>query len=227
MKQHTPYGPYERFFKRPLDILCALAALIVFCWLYAIVAILVRVKLGKPVLFTQERPGKDEKIFKLYKFRTMTDQRDDKGELLPDEVRLTRFGRLLRSTSLDELPEAFNILKGDMSVVGPRPLLVRYLPRYNAFQRRRHEVRPGLSGLAQVHGRNGISWDEKFKLDVEYVDSVTFLADVRIVLLTVMKAVKREGINAGEQTMPEFFADAELAGATSEQAVGLMDDHEV
>lgn len=204
--KHKPYGPYERFFKRPIDICCALAAIIVFCWLYLIVAILVRVKLGSPVLFTQDRPGKDEKIFKLYKFRTMTDARDENGELLPDDVRLTKFGRLLRSTSLDELPEAFNILKGDMSVIGPRPLLVKYLPLYNKEQKRRHEVRPGLSGYAQVNGRNAVSWEEKFKLDVEYVDHITFFGDVRIIFSTVLKAfVKREGISSETAaTMEEF-----------------------
>ncbi len=206
MREHHPYGPYERWFKRPFDICCALAALIVFCWLYILVAILVRIKLGSPVLFTQERPGKDEKIFKLYKFRTMTDARDGNGELLPDDVRLTRFGRLLRSTSLDELPEAFNILKGDMSVVGPRPLLVEYLPLYNEEQRRRHEVRPGLSGYAQVNGRNTVTWEEKFTLDVEYVDRVTFLGDVKIILQTVWKAFgKREGISSQTAATMEPF----------------------
>lgn len=209
--KHKPYGPYERFFKRPIDICCALAAIIVFCWLYIIVAILVRVKLGSPVLFTQDRPGKDEKIFKLYKFRTMTDARDENGNLLPDDVRLTKFGKLLRSTSLDELPEAFNILKGDMSVIGPRPLLVKYLPLYNEEQRRRHEVRPGLSGYAQVNGRNAVSWEEKFKLDVEYVDHITFLGDVHIIFSTVMKAfVKREGISSETAaTMEEFRGNNE------------------
>ena len=205
MQPHRPYGPYERFFKRPVDILCALAALIVFCWLYALVAILVRVKLGSPVLFTQDRPGQNEKIFKLYKFRTMTDARDENGALLPDDVRLTKFGRFLRSTSLDELPEAFNILKGDMSVIGPRPLLVDYLPRYSPEQRRRHEVRPGLSGYAQVHGRNAVSWEEKFAMDVEYVDHITFPGDAKIVFETVAKAVKREGISGeGTATMEAF-----------------------
>lgn len=204
--KHKPYGLYERFFKRALDIFCSLMALLVFWWLYVIVAILVRVKLGSPVLFTQDRPGKDEKIFKLYKFRTMTDARDESGNLLPDDVRLTKFGKLLRSTSLDELPEVFNILKGDMSIIGPRPLLVKYLPLYNEEQKRRHEVRPGLSGYAQVNGRNSVSWEEKFRMDVEYVDHVTFVGDVKIILGTVLKAfVKREGINSETAaTMEEF-----------------------
>lgn len=207
MTEHRPYGPYERWFKRPLDILCALAALIVFGWLYLLVALLVRVKLGKPVLFVQERPGRNEKIFKLYKFRSMTDARDETGALLPDDVRLTRFGKLLRATSLDELPEAFNILKGDMSVVGPRPLLVKYLPLYNETQRRRHEVRPGLSGYAQVHGRNTVSWEEKFAYDVTYVDHVTFWTDVKIVFQTVWKAFgKREGISSETAATMEFFS---------------------
>lgn len=198
---------YKKYFKRVFDICCALAALIVFGWLYIIVAILVRVKLGSPVLFRQERPGLNGKIFTLYKFRTMTDKRDDDGNLLPDELRLTRFGRLLRKTSLDELPEAFNILFGDMSVVGPRPLLVRYLDRYNEHQARRHEVRPGLSGLAQISGRNAISWEEKFDLDVSYVDNVSFMLDIKIIVLTVWKAFfKEEGISAeGQATMGEFM----------------------
>lgn len=204
--KHRPYGLYERFFKRTLDIFCSCMALLVFWWLYVIVAILVRVKLGSPVLFTQDRPGKDEKIFKLYKFRTMTDARDENGNLLPDDVRLTKFGKLLRSTSLDELPEVFNILKGDMSIIGPRPLLVKYLSLYNEEQKRRHEVRPGLSGYAQVNGRNSVSWEEKFRMDVEYVDHVTFVGDVKIILGTVLKAfVKREGINSETAaTMEEF-----------------------
>lgn len=207
MKQiHKPYGPYEKYFKRPIDMICALLAIVVFGWLYILVAILVRVKLGSPVLFKQERPGKDEKIFKLYKFRTMTDAKDAEGNLLPDEVRLTKFGKWLRATSLDELPEAFNILKGDMSVLGPRPLLVKYLPLYSEEQHRRHEVRPGLSGYAQVHGRNTVSWEEKFKMDVEYVDRITFRGDVKIIWNTVMKAfVKREGISSETcATMEEF-----------------------
>lgn len=205
--KHKPYGPYEKYFKRPLDILCALAALIVFSWLYIIVAILVRIKLGSPVIFKQPRPGKDEKIFNLYKFRSMTDERDENGELLPDEVRLTKFGKLLRATSLDELPEAFNIIKGDMSVVGPRPLLVQYLPRYNAEQHHRHEVRPGLSGYAQVHGRNTVSWEDKFAMDVWYANHVSFLGDVKIILQTIGTAfVKQEGISsATAATMEEFM----------------------
>ena len=176
---------YERYIKRLLDIICALAALIVFGWLYIIVAILVRVKLGSPVLFTQPRPGKDEKIFKLYKFRTMTDARDENGKLLPDDVRLTKFGKALRSTSLDELPEAFNILKGDMSVIGPRPQLVRDMVFMTPEQRLRHTVRPGLSGLAQTRGRNALSWDGKLETDLEYIQHVTFLGDLKIIFDTV------------------------------------------
>lgn len=207
--EHRPYGPYEKYFKRPLDLLCGLAAVIVFAWLYLLVAVLVRIKLGSPVLFTQERPGRDETIFKLYKFRSMTDARDENGELLPDEVRLTKFGRMLRATSLDELPEAFNIIKGDMSVIGPRPLLVKYLPRYSPEQHRRHEVRPGLSGYAQVHGRNAVSWQEKFRMDVEYVDHITFLGDLKIIWDTVVTAfVKRDGISSETSaTMEEFMGN--------------------
>ena len=205
MKKHKAHGFYEKYAKRPLDILCALAAIIVFCWLYLLVAILVRCKLGSPIIFKQERPGKDGKIFKLYKFRTMTDEKDENGQLLPDNVRLTKFGKFLRSTSLDELPEAFNILKGDMSVIGPRPLLVEYLPLYSEKQSRRHEVRPGLSGYAQVHGRNAVSWNEKFDLDVEYVDNITFLGDVKIIVTTVLKAVKREGISSESSVTVEPF----------------------
>lgn len=204
--KHKPYGPYERFFKRPIDIFCALAAIIVFSWLYIIVAILVRVKLGSPVIFKQDRPGKDEKIFKLYKFRTMTDAKDENGNLLPDEVRLTKFGKMLRATSLDELPEAFNILKGDMSVVGPRPLLVQYLPLYNEEQKHRHDVRPGLTGLAQVNGRNAITWEAKFKYDVEYVNRITFLGDLKILVDTVLKAfIKQDGISSETSATMEVF----------------------
>lgn len=211
--KHKPYGPYEKYFKRPVDLFCGLAAVIVFWWLYLILAILVRLKLGSPVLFTQERPGKDEKIFKLYKFRTMTDERDENGNLLPDEVRLTRFGKMLRATSLDELPEAFNIIKGEMSVIGPRPLLVRYLPRYSQEQHRRHEVRPGLSGYAQVHGRNAVSWQDKFRMDVEYVDHITFLGDLKIIWDSVMVAfVRRDGISSETSvTMEEFMGNETAA----------------
>lgn len=200
------HRPYEKYFKRPFDLLCGFAALTVFCWLYIILAIIIRIKLGSPILFTQERPGKDEKIFKLYKFRTMTDEKDENGKLLPDEMRLTRFGKMLRATSLDEIPEVFNIIKGDMSVVGPRPLLVKYLPLYSEEQKHRHDVRPGLSGHAQVNGRNSVSWEEKFKLDVEYVYNITFLGDLKIIFCTVRKAfIKREGISSQTSvTMEEF-----------------------
>lgn len=186
---------YERFVKRPLDIICALLAIICFCWLYAIVAILVKIKFGSPVLFKQMRPGFNEKIFPLYKFRTMTDERDENGELLPDEVRLTKFGKWLRSTSLDELPEAFNILNGTMSVIGPRPQLVRDMVFMTPDQRRRHCVKPGLSGQAQVNGRNGISWEEKLDWDLKYIEKITFIGDLRIIGQTVMKAfIKQEGV---------------------------------
>lgn len=204
---HRPYGVYERFFKRPLDFVCGLAAVVVFCWLYLIVAILVRVKLGSPILFTQERPGKDEKIFKLYKFRTMTDARDENGNLLPDEVRLTKFGRMLRATSLDELPEAFNIIKGDMSVIGPRPLLISYLPWYSEQERHRHDVRPGLSGLAQVNGRNFVDWNHRLAFDVEYVNRITFIGDMRIIMQTVLKFVKKEDIAVDTNKVEPNFAE--------------------
>ena len=206
--QHKPYGLYEKYFKRVFDLFCGVAALLVFWWLYIIIAILVRVKLGSPVLFCQERAGKDEKIFKLYKFRTMTDERDEDGNLLPDMQRLTSFGKFLRNSSLDELPEVFNILNGTLSVVGPRPLLVKYLPLYTEKQHRRHEVRAGLSGYAQVNGRNSMSWEEKFDLDVEYVDHITFIGDIKIIFQTVFKAfLKQEGIDSKETktvTMEEF-----------------------
>lgn len=198
-------GIYRRTLKRPMDILLSLCAIIVLSPVMLIIAILVRIKLGSPVLFKQPRPGLNEKIFMLYKFRTMTDERDEHGELLPDEKRLTPFGQFLRSTSLDELPELFNILKGDMSLVGPRPLLVQYLPLYNDHQRRRHEVRPGLSGLAQINGRNAITWEQKFELDVQYVDNITFLGDWKIILLTLIKVFKREGISSQNAATMEYF----------------------
>lgn len=204
-KEHKSKGIYELYFKRLLDIVCAIAALAAFWWLYIIVAVLVKIKLGSPILFRQERPGKNGKIFLLYKFRTMTDERDAAGELLPDEVRLTSFGKMLRATSLDELPEVFNILKGDMSIVGPRPLLVQYLPLYNEFQKRRHEVRSGLTGYAQVHGRNAITWEEKFRLDVYYVDNISLWGDIKIVLDTVKIAIKREGISSETSVTMEPF----------------------
>ena len=203
--KHIP-GFYEKYIKRPQDFCCALLAIIVLSPIMGITALLVRVKLGSPVIFKQERPGLHGKIFTLYKFRTMTDARGSNGELLPDEVRLTRFGKLLRSTSLDELPELVNMLKGDMSVVGPRPLFVRYLLRYNEHQARRHEVRPGFTGLAQVNGRNAISWEDKFDLDVKYVDHITFLGDWKIIFKTVWTVLKREGISSeASVTMEEFM----------------------
>ena len=204
-------GIYEKYIKRILDVVFSAIALFVLSPLLCIVTILVWIKLGRPVIFRQERPGKinsktgSEEIFSLYKFRTMTDQRDTEGNLLPDEVRLTRFGKLLRSTSLDELPELYNILRGDMSFVGPRPLLVKYLPLYSEEQRHRHDVRPGITGLAQVNGRNGISWEEKFKCDIKYIENLSFYEDIRIVLKTILVVFKKEGINSDTSvTMEEF-----------------------
>ncbi|MCC2256049.1 sugar transferase [Ruminococcus sp. CLA-AA-H200] len=210
--KHRP-GFYEKYIKRPQDFCCALLAIIVLSPVMAIVAAMVRLKLGSPVIFKQERPGLNEEIFTLYKFRTMTDKKDKDGNLLPDEERLTRFGKILRSTSLDELPELFNILNGDMAVVGPRPLLVRYLPLYNEHQARRHEVRPGFTGYAQVNGRNSISWEEKFDMDVEYVEHVTFLGDWKIILQTVKTVLKREGISSESSvTMEEFKGTTSKVG---------------
>lgn len=194
-----------KYIKRILDIISSLLAIIILSPLLAVTAVLVKTKLGSPVLFKQERPGKDEKIFTLMKFRTMTDERDENGELLPDEFRLTKFGKFLRSTSIDELPELFNILKGDMSVIGPRPLLVEYIPRYNEHQHRRHKVRPGLSGWAQVNGRNTVSWEDKFDMDVHYVDNYSFAMDVKILFMTVLNVLKKEGISSETSATMEVF----------------------
>ena len=196
---------YKNFIKRPMDLILSLIALIVLSPALLATALLVRFKIGSPVLFKQNRPGLNEKIFTLYKFRTMTDERDQNGELLPDSVRLTRFGKFLRSTSLDELPELWNIIRGDMSIIGPRPLLVQYLPLYNEYQRRRHQVRPGLSGLAQVSGRNAISWENKFSLDVEYVENMSFIGDWKIIFFTIKKVFFREGINSDISVTMEPF----------------------
>lgn len=211
MKENKKPQFYRRYIKHPMDMVLSFAAIILLSPVILTVAILVRIKLGSPVLFRQKRPGLHGKIFTIYKFRTMTDQRDENGVLLPDDIRLTRFGKFLRSSSLDELPELFNILKGDMSIIGPRPLLVQYLPLYNDHQKRRHEVRPGLSGLAQVNGRNAISWEEKFDLDIEYINSITFLGDCKIILKTIIKVFQREGIDSEcSAEMNAFKGSSEL-----------------
>lgn len=202
---------YKHFFKRLFDFILSLIAIIVLSPIYIIVAVLVRIKLGSPVLFTQDRPGKDEKIFKMYKFRTMTSDTDEQGNLLPDEVRLTKFGKALRSTSLDELPELFNILKGDMSIVGPRPLLISYLPYYNEVEKHRHDVRPGLTGLAQVSGRNYIAWDDRFAKDVEYVEKQSLLLDIKIILNTVKIVFKKSDIATDTRTVESNFAEERKA----------------
>ncbi|EHK2400593.1 sugar transferase [Clostridium perfringens] len=199
---------YERYIKRVLDLIWAILAIVVFWWLYIIIAILVKIKLGSPVIFKQQRPGLNEKVFSLYKFRTMTDERDENGNLMPDEVRLTKFGKWLRSTSLDELPEVFNIINGDMSVIGPRPQLVRDMVFMTNEQRERHSVRPGLSGLAQVNGRNSISWENKLNYDLQYIKKITFLGDVKIIIQTVQKAfIKQEGITEEDMATAEDFGD--------------------
>ena len=196
---------YAKYIKRILDFILSLIALIVLSPLMLIIGILVRIKLGKPVIFKQKRPGKNEKIFTLYKFRTMTDEKDEEGNLLPDSERLTKFGKFLRSTSLDELPELINIIKGEMAIVGPRPLLVEYLSLYNEEQKHRHDVRPGLTGLAQISGRNAIEWEEKFEEDIEYVNNITFIKDTKIILKTFVKVFKKDGINQeGNATMKKF-----------------------
>ncbi len=207
---------YRKFGKRFLDIFISLGAIIVLSPLLLALWILVRVKLGSPALFTQERPGRDGKIFRLHKFRSMTDGRDQEGNLLPDQERLTPFGRKLRSTSLDELPELFSILKGDMSVIGPRPLLVKYLPLYNETQRHRHDVRPGLTGLAQINGRNAITWEKKFEYDVEYVRNLSFGLDMRIFLGTIRAVLKREGISSESDATMEAFTGTPDQGAGQE-----------
>lgn len=198
---------YSKYIKRLLDILISLTFIVLFSWLYLILVILVRIKLGSPVLFCQERPGYNEKIFKLYKFRTMTDKRDEKGNLLPDSERLTRFGSMLRSTSLDELPEMFNILKGDMSLIGPRPLLVEYLPYYTEEERLRHSVRPGLTGLAQVSGRNYLAWDKRLAKDVEYVNHISFIMDIRIIIKTIMVVFKKEDVSVDTNVVEGYLWD--------------------
>ena len=208
---HRPYGPYEKYIKRPLDCVLASGALLVLSPVMGITALLVKRKLGTPVLFAQERPGKDEKIFTLYKFRSMTDARDENGKLLPDADRLTEFGSFLRSTSLDELPELLNIAKGDMALVGPRPLLVQYLPYYTEEEKHRHDVRPGLTGLAQISGRNLLRWDKRLALDVEYVNRITFLGDLKIVLKTLKKVVSKEDVSVDTGEV-ETWLDKERSG---------------
>lgn len=204
---HKAHGPYEKFIKRPLDCFLASCALVVLSPVLGITALLVRRKLGSPVLFKQERPGRNEKLFKLYKFRTMTDEKGADGKLLPDEKRLTAFGRKLRSTSLDELPELINIIRGDMAIVGPRPLLVKYLPYYTEEQHRRHDIRPGLTGYAQVNGRNAVNWDDKFRMDLKYAERISFLGDAKIIWQTVGKVLKREGISSETSATMEDFRD--------------------
>ena len=211
---HKAYGPYEKYVKRPLDCILAGGALVVLSPVIGITAVLVRKNLGKPVIFKQERPGKDEKVFRLYKFRTMTDEKDADGNLMPDSVRLTPFGRMLRATSLDELPELVNIFKGDMAIVGPRPLLIRYLPAYTEEEQHRHDVRPGLTGLAQVNGRNYVPWDERLAYDVEYVKKITFVGDLSIILKTIVGVLKHEDIAVNTEEIDEGFLD-EIRGVAS------------
>ena len=216
MTEHKPFGPYERFVKRPLDFLIALLGLLLLSPLFLLLALLVRLKLGSPVLFTQERPGRGEKIFRLCKFRTMTDARDEKGELLPDGERLTKFGAFLRATSLDELPELLNILRGDMALIGPRPLLVRYLPWYTEQERLRHAVRPGLTGLAQVNGRNLLGWDRRLALDAAYVRRITFLGDLKIVGKTVWKVFRREDVSVDTDQTERYLDEERQQGGQAQ-----------
>lgn len=203
-------GLYGKYFKRPIDVMLSLIGLIILSPILLIVGMLIRIKLGSPIIFKQKRPGLNEEIFIMYKFRTMTDEKDKDGKLLSNNIRLTKFGRILRSMSIDELPELINVLKGDMSLIGPRPLLVEYLPRYNKHQARRHEVRPGITGLAQVNGRNAISWEDKFNYDVDYVENYNLIMDIKILMQTVFKVVKRENVNQSEKnTMIEFMGNKE------------------
>ena len=198
---------YKLFFKRVIDIFFSLIFILLFWWLYIVVAILVKKKLGSPVLFKQKRPGLNEKIFIMYKFRTMIDKKDEKGDLLPDKDRLTKFGKFLRSTSLDEIPELWNVLKGEMSLVGPRPLLVEYLLKYTKEEKRRHEVRPGITGFAQVNGRNNTTWEDRFKNDIYYVENISFLLDLRIIIKTILKVIKKSDINQSENVTMKNFLD--------------------
>lgn len=232
MRLERKRGFYEKYIKRLLDIICSLLTIIVFSWLYIIIAIVVRIKMGSPVIFRQPRPGLinpktgRERIFEMYKFRTMTDERDVNGELLPDEARLPAFGRMLRATSLDELPEAFNILKGDMSVIGPRPQLVRDMVFMTDEQRMRHTAKPGLSGLAQVKGRNAVTWEEKLNWDLKYIEKVSFLDDVKILFETVAVVFKRSGITDGENATALDYGDALLkAGKVSKQQYDALQAH--
>lgn len=208
-----------KYIKRILDIISSLLAIIILSPLLAVTAVLVKTKLGSPVLFKQERPGKDEKIFTLMKFRTMTDERDENGELLPDEVRLTKFGKFLRSTSIDELPELFNILKGDMSVIGPRPLLVQYLPYYTKEERHRHDVRPGLTGWAQVNGRNSLDWDHRFECDVEYVKNMSLLFDIKIIFSTILKVIGKSDVAEDTNQIEGNFAEIRAQQIKEKQGV--------
>lgn len=221
-------GLYECYIKRFIDVVCSICALIMLSPIIVVTFLLVRIKLGSPVLFTQERPGKNGEIFKLYKFRSMTDARDENGKLLSDDIRLTKFGRLLRSTSLDELPELFNILKGDMSIVGPRPLLVEYLPYYTKEERHRHDVRPGLTGLAQINGRNTLTWEEKFAFDIEYVKDITFIKDIQIIFKTVKKVFKREDILIGKEfKVGKLLVERANWKLTSEGAIKPLENNKI
>ena len=217
---------YRRYIKRLLDLILSACALVVLSPVLLVIAILVRWKLGSPVIFCQERPGKDEKIFKMYKFRSMTDARDEDGNLLPDEVRLTKFGRLLRSTSLDELPELWNILKGDMSIVGPRPLLVRYPPYYTEEEQHRHDVRPGLTGLAQIEGRNLLLWEERFSLDIKYVNHISFAMDISILFQTVLKVLGRKGVALGSREAGKYRAELQNMQDLDVERKERINDHQ-